>query len=587
MAVGASLDIGAEIAAGTGARAGVANTPAGLPGLTPQAESKSGSAVDLAHPEAADSQGWDTLWSRLIAGAESEALVPHAQQSRASMEISGAALTADEMTTTPVQADIRAAARQHLSELNPSIAGQAAIPQRPGQQSLEEASLEEGSTSPLDASNISMESSSRARTAESARRGRPAEKSAARSPAKNAFPVQSATQLPAVGAEAAPALPVPNPPPASLGLSPIVPRNPRPLGAVPLSDLSSTWVKTPLTGVFASESSGTALRKASSNASEGPTAPGEEQSTSEVPGGSLRANQLERSVPPQLAQSRSIEPQGAGVKPAAETSAVGGKATGTYGKVNGIGRGDASVAQDPSSPVTGQTAGGFHNAGPSCRSSSDGESQTGKPDRGISSLAWKTDIVRGPGVVPAQHSSEFAMPASVSSPGSGSSTSAPLAHQAAVQVAPAETFTALDVQADGRSPLWTHTGSQRAEAGFQDPALGWVGVRAETAGGSIHAVILPDSMQAAQVLGTHMQGLGPHLSDRHLPVETVSLQSGGTGNSGTGQGGGQQNPAQENVQQDSFGSTAGMAGAAQSARAPEAVTLIPQMPSGATISLMA
>jgi hypothetical protein len=120
-------------------------------------------------------------------------------------------------------------------------------------------------------------------------------------------------------------------------------------------------------------------------------------------------------------------------------------------------------------------------------------------------------------------------------------------------------FAALDSAARSDSAQWMHTGTQRAEAGFHDPALGWVGVRAEGARGQVHATVLPGSSDAAQVLGGHMAGLHAYLDGAHTSVQSVTLASpegrestfGGASDQGTGQGANQsmhqgdgQNPGQ-------------------------------------------
>jgi len=85
-----------------------------------------------------------------------------------------------------------------------------------------------------------------------------------------------------------------------------------------------------------------------------------------------------------------------------------------------------------------------------------------------------------------------------------------------------ETFTALD--AGGASRVtWVHAGAQRAEAGFQDPSLGWVSVRADVSGGAIHAALVPASANAAQVMGGQLEGLNSYLSAHHSGVETITL----------------------------------------------------------------
>jgi hypothetical protein len=95
-----------------------------------------------------------------------------------------------------------------------------------------------------------------------------------------------------------------------------------------------------------------------------------------------------------------------------------------------------------------------------------------------------------------------------------------------------EAFATLDAEGATARPTWIHAGAQRAEAGFQDPALGWVGVRAQTSGGGVHAELVPGSADAAQALSGHMAGLNAFLAEHHTQVDTVTLsapESGGTG----------------------------------------------------------
>ena len=102
-----------------------------------------------------------------------------------------------------------------------------------------------------------------------------------------------------------------------------------------------------------------------------------------------------------------------------------------------------------------------------------------------------------------------------------------------------ETFAALDAEGATVKPTWVHTGAQRAEAGIQDPELGWVSVRADMGSGRVHASLVPGSADAAQALGGHLAGLNSYLSDHHTPVETLTLAAPETGWSGQGAGAGQ------------------------------------------------
>ena len=101
-----------------------------------------------------------------------------------------------------------------------------------------------------------------------------------------------------------------------------------------------------------------------------------------------------------------------------------------------------------------------------------------------------------------------------------------------------ETFAALDSTSQPVPATWVHAGSQHAEAGFQDPALGWVGVRADLSGGGIHAALVPGSTDAAQALSGHLAGLSTYLEEQHTPVSTLTMAvpQGSLMDSGVGQG---------------------------------------------------
>jgi hypothetical protein len=94
---------------------------------------------------------------------------------------------------------------------------------------------------------------------------------------------------------------------------------------------------------------------------------------------------------------------------------------------------------------------------------------------------------------------------------------------AAADPATRETFAALDAETAPGTPTWIHAGAQRAEAGFQDPSLGWVGVRADMGADGVHATLVPGSADAAQALGGHLAGLNSFLAERHTPVETLTM----------------------------------------------------------------
>ena len=121
-----------------------------------------------------------------------------------------------------------------------------------------------------------------------------------------------------------------------------------------------------------------------------------------------------------------------------------------------------------------------------------------------------------------------------------------------------EAFATLDAGGTTGKPTWIHAGAQRAEAGFQDPSLGWVGVRADASGGGIHVELVPGSSDAAQTLGSHMAGLSAYLAEHHTPVETLTLTSPESSSAGLGSGTGAGDGRQQGTgQETSQGATQG------------------------------
>ncbi len=86
-----------------------------------------------------------------------------------------------------------------------------------------------------------------------------------------------------------------------------------------------------------------------------------------------------------------------------------------------------------------------------------------------------------------------------------------------------ETFVSLDGANHAPAPTWIHAGARTAEAGYQDPALGWIGVRAQSDINGVHAALVPGSADAAQALGGHLAGLDAYLTEHHAGVETLTM----------------------------------------------------------------
>jgi len=125
------------------------------------------------------------------------------------------------------------------------------------------------------------------------------------------------------------------------------------------------------------------------------------------------------------------------------------------------------------------------------------------------------------------HTHAFSLPTSSLESSRGSAGDSVTPHQA---------FEALDRTGNGPVANWVHTSSQRAEAGFQDPALGWIAVRADQNAAGVHATVLPATTEAAQSLGSQMAGLTAHLSEAHASIASLSLGTGEGREAGTAAG---------------------------------------------------
>jgi hypothetical protein len=88
-----------------------------------------------------------------------------------------------------------------------------------------------------------------------------------------------------------------------------------------------------------------------------------------------------------------------------------------------------------------------------------------------------------------------------------------------------ETFAALDGDLGQGTTGWIHAGTHTAEAGFEDPAFGWVGVRADLGAAGVHAAVVPGSAEAVAALGGHMAGLHAYLAEHRTPVESLTITS--------------------------------------------------------------
>jgi len=111
-------------------------------------------------------------------------------------------------------------------------------------------------------------------------------------------------------------------------------------------------------------------------------------------------------------------------------------------------------------------------------------------------------------------------------------------------------FNALDA-AHFAPHAWIRAGAHQAEAGYLDPALGWVSVRAEAATNGVHAALVPASGEAAQVLGSHLAGLNAYLSEHQREPATVTMSAPQDGRDGSGIGPGDHAGQGDSARQES------------------------------------
>lgn len=151
--------------------------------------------------------------------------------------------------------------------------------------------------------------------------------------------------------------------------------------------------------------------------------------------------------------------------------------------------------------------------------------------------------------------------------GFGGSVAAPARQFNAAQTeasgaASRDTFSALDTETAAPKTTWIHAGARHAEAGYLDPSLGWVSVRADASTGSVHAALVPGSAEAAQTLGSHLAGLNTFMAEQHGASATVTMSSpqphADAGAFG-GQGMGQENASGRNSGRESSSAQQGVA----------------------------
>jgi hypothetical protein len=182
----------------------------------------------------------------------------------------------------------------------------------------------------------------------------------------------------------------------------------------------------------------------------------------------------------------------------------------------------AQLSSDPTpaNPLPQATAtdvSSASNAPNSAKPSLAGESRQLKPasaTQEVRSTAHSAPAVETSSSVPISHISAEAH-SNTNSVASTTSISAASAQH--------DPFSALDERPGSGSITWTHAGKQQAEAGFHDPSLGWVAVRADLHSGGVHAAVLASSSDSAAVLGSELAGLDAHLHEQQIAVSSFTV----------------------------------------------------------------
>jgi hypothetical protein len=100
------------------------------------------------------------------------------------------------------------------------------------------------------------------------------------------------------------------------------------------------------------------------------------------------------------------------------------------------------------------------------------------------------------------------------------------------------------------SSLGGQDGGRALEVGYQDPALGYVELRAHTEGAGIHASLTTQSADSGATLEAHLSSLAGWMNERRTPVESLTVSSLAPRNAGES---GHSGPARHDSQGDSQG----------------------------------
>jgi hypothetical protein len=84
-------------------------------------------------------------------------------------------------------------------------------------------------------------------------------------------------------------------------------------------------------------------------------------------------------------------------------------------------------------------------------------------------------------------------------------------------------FLAMDSEGSVLTQQPSPTGVSQLMVGHQDPALGYIELRAHLDGSGVHASLGTQSTAAGEALAGHLGSLTNWLNDRHTPVESLTV----------------------------------------------------------------
>jgi hypothetical protein len=102
--------------------------------------------------------------------------------------------------------------------------------------------------------------------------------------------------------------------------------------------------------------------------------------------------------------------------------------------------------------------------------------------------------------------------------------SAGRASDPAPAVSPGDSFRRIDTAS--AAPRVVHPASSVVEVGIDDPAHGWVAVRAESASGQVHASLSAASPESQSALRAQLAGMADYLAEREIGVRTLAVGHG-------------------------------------------------------------